>query len=153
MQAVQDSRVTIDLNGERGPFFLSLGLRQGDPLSPVLFYLVVDVLFALLCRASREGLLTGLVPYIVEGGLTHLQYADDPVILLENSDTNITNIKFILACYEAMSRMTINYERSEVFMIGGGGARGWRLRRRWRWQSCLDVECENFLYVFRPAYQ
>ena len=67
------SRVAIDLNGERGPFFLSLGLRQGDPLSRVLFYLVVDVLFALLCRASREGLLTGLVPHIVEGGLTHLQ--------------------------------------------------------------------------------
>jgi len=73
MQAVQGARVAIDLNGERGPFFLSLGLRQGDPLSPVLFYLVVDVLFALLCRASREGLLTGLVPHIVEGGLTHLQ--------------------------------------------------------------------------------
>jgi len=41
--------------------------------------------------------------------------------MLENSDTNMTNIKFILACYEAMSGMKINYERSEVFMIWGVG--------------------------------
>jgi len=45
MQAVQGGRVAIDLNGEKGPFFRSFkDLKQGDPLSPILFNLVANVL-------------------------------------------------------------------------------------------------------------
>jgi len=57
----------------------------------------------MLSIASDSGIIQGLVPHLVEGGLTHLQYADDTVILLEFSTENLQNIKFILSCYEAMS--------------------------------------------------
>jgi hypothetical protein len=72
----------------------------------------------MLSRASDSGIIQGLVPHLVEGGLTHLQYADDTVILLEFSTENLQNIKFILSCYEAMSGMKINFEKSEVFTVG-----------------------------------
>ena len=72
-KAVRGGEVCIDLNGERGDFFRSFkGLRQGDPLSPLLFNLVADALSAMLSRASSAGIIQGLVPHLVDGGLTHL---------------------------------------------------------------------------------
>ena len=102
MKAVQGGRVAIDINGERGDFFRSYkGLRQGNPLSPLLFNFVGDALSAMLSSAARVGDLQGVIPQLVEGGLTHLQYADDTIIFLKKTDTNIRNMKFILFCFEA----------------------------------------------------
>lgn len=108
----------IDFNGQRGEFFKSYkGLRQGDPLSPLLFNLAADALSAMLSRASQAGLIHGLVPHLVDGGICHLQYADDTVLLLHYSSANLRNIRLILSCYEAMSGMKINFEKSEVFTM------------------------------------
>jgi hypothetical protein len=70
MQAVQGGRVAVDLNGERGPFFRSFkGVKQGDPLSPLLFNFLADALSAMLTVASRAGDITGLVPHLDEDQL------------------------------------------------------------------------------------
>ena len=111
--------MAVDINGERGDFFRSFkGLRQGDPLSPLLFNLVADALSSMLSAAASAGDIEGLVPHLVEGGLTHLQYADDTIIFLKNSNQNIANLKIILLCYEMMSGLKINYNKSEVFVMG-----------------------------------
>jgi hypothetical protein len=48
--------VAIDVNGKIGPFFQTQkGLRQGDPLSPVLFNIVADMPAILINRAKAEG--------------------------------------------------------------------------------------------------
>jgi hypothetical protein len=50
------SSTQILLNGVPGDFIAhQRGLRQGDPLSPMLFILVIDVLALLVQRASEEG--------------------------------------------------------------------------------------------------
>lgn len=72
----------------------------------------------MLNAASRGGSIEGLVPHLVVGGLTHLQYTDDTIIFLKNSDSNLCNLKFILFCYEAMSGIKINYNKSEIFVMG-----------------------------------
>jgi len=119
LKTVKGGRVAIDVNGERGVFFRShKGLRQGDPLSPLLFNLVGDAFSAMLRLACRRGELEGLVPHLVENRLSHLQYADDTVIFLRNTQVSKRNLKFILFCYEAMSGMKINYEKSEVLVVG-----------------------------------
>jgi serine/threonine protein kinase len=40
---------------------------------------------------------------LIEGGLTHLQYADDTILPLDLDDESICNTKFLLFCFEAMS--------------------------------------------------
>lgn len=94
------------------------GLRQGDPLSPLLFNLVSDALAAMLDSAKREGVLSGLVFYIFPRGITHLQYADDTVLFVANDDKQIVATKFILYCFEEMAGLKVNYHKSEIFTLG-----------------------------------
>jgi hypothetical protein len=43
-----------------------------------------------------------------------LQYAYDTVLLLDKSIERVTNPKRILSCFELMSGMRINYDKSEM---------------------------------------
>lgn len=97
-------------------FFKTLkGLRHGDPLSSLLFNLAVDALSNMLEKEKVQGLIRGVVPHLVQGeGLTDLQYADDTVVIVGCDDESITNMKFILYCFEWMSGLKINYHKSEV---------------------------------------
>lgn len=77
-QIVEGGRVGVNINGTPGDFFNThKGLRQGDPLSPLLFNLVSDALATMLENAKEAGEIRGLMKHLVEGGLTHLQYADN----------------------------------------------------------------------------
>jgi hypothetical protein len=123
-QVISGGRVVIDLNGEPGNYFRSFkGLKQGDSLSPLLFNLVADGLATLLTKAREAGLIRGLVPDLIEGGLTHLQYTDDTIIFLEADDEVIANTKFLLYCFENMFGLRINYHKSEVMVVGASEER------------------------------
>jgi hypothetical protein len=93
-------------------------VHQGDPLSPLLFDYVADGLDALLAKAREAGHIQGIVPHLIPGGVSHLQYADDTIILIQNSQLGLTNLKFILACFELLSGLKINFHKSEVIVMG-----------------------------------
>lgn len=96
--------MAININGEIGPYVRNArGVRQGDPLSPFLFNIIVDALVAMLDRAKAICHIPGVAARMVPGGLTHLQYADDNFIFIKNSEDEIINLKFLLMCFEAMS--------------------------------------------------
>lgn len=112
-------KVNIKMNDCLGPCFNThRGVRQGDPLSPILFNLVVDALSVLIKEAQRCGVIKGIVPHLQENGIAILQYADDTVFLLEEGDKNARNLKFILCLFEQMSGLKINFLKSEVFSLG-----------------------------------
>ena len=102
-----------------GIFFQTLkGLRQGDPMSPILFNLVADMLAILIARAKEDGQVGSLVPHLVEGGVSILQYADDTVLFLEHDLEKAVNMKLILSLFEQMSGLKINFHKSEIFCFG-----------------------------------
>jgi hypothetical protein len=79
------------------------GLRQGDSLSPILFNLVADMLAILIARAKEDGQVDGLIPHLVDGGISILQYADDTVIFMEHDLHKALNMKLILCIFEELS--------------------------------------------------
>jgi hypothetical protein len=82
MQLVSGGQTAISINGEVGPFFRTKrGVRQGDPIFPLLFDFMADALSAMLDAAARAGHLRGVVPHLIQGGVTHLQYANDTILL------------------------------------------------------------------------
>jgi hypothetical protein len=72
-------------------------------LSPLLFNLVGDGLAGMLNAARQTGDVKGLASELVSGGLSHLQYADDTILLLEDDEDSFIALKFLLYCYESMS--------------------------------------------------
>jgi len=78
---ISGGSVAINVNDEVGLYFQTKkGLRQGDPLSPILFNIVADMLTIFIKRAKAEGLLSGVVSHLVDEGLSILQYTDNTIL-------------------------------------------------------------------------
>jgi hypothetical protein len=72
------------VNDNIGQYFQTKkDLRQGDPLSTLFFNLVADMLLTLINRAKDDGQVRGLVPHLVDGGISILQYADDTILFMK----------------------------------------------------------------------
>lgn len=56
----QGGQLCVNVNGERSPYFKTFrGLRHGDPLSPLLFDLVVDTVGLLIRKQFQRVTLKG----------------------------------------------------------------------------------------------
>jgi hypothetical protein len=69
-------------------------------------------------KATKQNLITGLLPQVIEGGIISLQYADDTLLFLDNNLEKANNLKWLLVCFEQMSGMKINYDKSDLLTIG-----------------------------------
>lgn len=75
------------LNGVPGKFFKCMrGVRQGDPLSPLLFVIAAELLQVLINKVAGQGLLRAPIPHD-DDEFPIIQYADDTLLLLQ-ADAN-----------------------------------------------------------------
>jgi hypothetical protein len=51
-------------------------------------------------RAKSNGLFEGVIPHLVDGGLSILQYADDTILFMKHDFDNAKNLKLILSALE-----------------------------------------------------
>jgi hypothetical protein len=73
MSLVMGGSICIRLNDVNSPYFKpGKGLRQGDPLSPLLFNLVVDVFIRILIKAANAGYISGFMNSLIPGGVISL---------------------------------------------------------------------------------
>jgi hypothetical protein len=92
MSLVRGGSIAIRMNEENSTYFYpGKGLRQGDPLSPLLFNLVVDVFARMLMKAAGRGYITGLLSSMHHTGVLSLQYVDDTLLFLEHSYSSATH--------------------------------------------------------------
>jgi hypothetical protein len=106
MDTVKGGRVCINVNEERSNYLRTFrDLRQWDLLCPLLFNLVADILGIMLNKGSDKGHIKEVLGLLIPGGISHIQYADDNVIMIDGSDQSIRNVKLILYCFEWLTRL------------------------------------------------
>jgi hypothetical protein len=84
----------------------------------MLFNIVVDMLAIMIERVKNDGLIEGVIPHLVDGGLFILQYADDTILFIEHDLKKAQNLKLILSAFEQLSGLKINFHKSELFCFG-----------------------------------
>jgi hypothetical protein len=89
-----------------------------DPLSPLLFNLIADMLSLLIARVKDNGQIKGLVPHLIDGGISILQYADDRILFMENDLEHVKNMKLLLCAFERLADLKINFHKSKLFCYG-----------------------------------
>jgi hypothetical protein len=103
------------LNGSPYDFFSpGRGLRQGDPLSPFLFILGVEVFSRLMFKEDINGSLKGLRIARNCTPIHHLLFADDLLIFGEASISVATSIKPCLDKYCRWSSQSINVSKFSI---------------------------------------
>ena len=119
---ISTTKFSVLVNGVPVGFFpSSKGLRQGDPLSPYLFVMGMEVLSALIRRVVEGDFLLGCR---IRGGrrqpvhISHLLFADDTIVFCEAKKEHITHLSWILFWFEAASGLRINLDKSEIIPIG-----------------------------------
>ena len=118
-QVITKGSVAIKVNDDVGHYFQTRkGVRQGDPLSPILFNIVVDMLAILIERAKENQQFKGVVPHLIDDGLSILQYADDTILFMEHNLEQAKNLKLLLCAFEQLSGLKINFHKSELFCFG-----------------------------------
>jgi hypothetical protein len=106
--------VSILANGEESNNFKTgKGVRQGDPLSPLLFNLVGDVLTRMLAKVADQGLVKGVLGDFRASGILSLQYVDDTLLFSDCGGYYLRNLKIVLSLFERISGMRINFNKSE----------------------------------------
>jgi hypothetical protein len=61
---------------------------------------VTEVLATLMRKAGQQGKIKGVLTHLMVERITHIQYTDDTFLMVEGDEMFITNMKFILYCFE-----------------------------------------------------
>lgn len=114
-ECLHSSSVAVLINGSlTSEFKPQRGLRQGDPLSPFLFLIVAEGLSALINKSVQLGEFrcykvgTDLVD------ISHLQYADDTIVVGEATMEDSWAIKAIMRNFEIFSGLRVNFTKSKI---------------------------------------
>jgi mannosylglycoprotein endo-beta-mannosidase len=107
---------SVFVNGARSRWFKHYtGLRQGDPLSPMLFILAMEPLQRLLDLATRDGLMSPINNRIAR--LRASLYADDAAIFVNPIKQDIQVLADILELFGKASGLITNRSKCAVYPI------------------------------------
>jgi hypothetical protein len=110
------AKLSILVNGKTVGFFACVrGVRQGDPLSPLLFCLAEEVLSRALLKASDHGNIRSMSYCRGVNVPTHVLYADDIMLFCKGTKANIRFILNIFNRYSEASGQLINKQKSKYY--------------------------------------
>jgi len=103
-------------NGHISDFFtVTRGIRQGCPISSLLFIMVVELLSSYIKKCPDiKGLTIGNDTFIIT------QLADDTTLFLQD-EKSIANLLCVMDRFFECSGLRLNKQKSEVFLLGNCG--------------------------------
>ncbi|XP_062093665.1 uncharacterized protein LOC133799682 [Humulus lupulus] len=119
---LKDSDYSILMNGRvQGCFTGRKGLKQGDPMSPLLFVLVMEYFTRLLIQASQNKEFR-FHPRCKKLELVSLCFADDLVLFCKGTNRSVQIITECFKSFSSVSGLTANVEKSRVYFGGMNAA-------------------------------
>ncbi|XP_062118568.1 uncharacterized protein LOC133832210 [Humulus lupulus] len=118
MVCLRGASYSLVMNGRiQGHFKGGKGLRQGDPISPMLFVIVMDYLTRILIKASKE---KGFIfhPMCKSLNLVNLCFADDLLIFCKTNSQSVQILHRALAEFQKVSGLSINHNKSHIYFGG-----------------------------------
>jgi len=107
---------TVLLNGVPGKTIrCRRGVRQGDPLSPLLFVIAADLLQSVINKARERGIFNPPVPVRYTQDFPIIQYADDTLILMEACSRQLIALRALLHSFGESTGLKVNFQKS--FMV------------------------------------
>jgi hypothetical protein len=94
------------------PFHCKRGVRQGDPLSPLLFVLAADLLESIINRAWQEGILNHPLTNVFDDFYPIIQYADDTLLILLADAKQLFILKGLLRGFSDSTGLNVNFQKS-----------------------------------------
>ena len=119
---VTSVRFLVLVNGSPEGFFgSSRGLRQGNPLSPLLFLLIMEVLSRILKKTEETNLIRDFHVGAVNSvgvRISHLLFADDNILFCDASRDQLLSIRLTMSCFQAFMGLKVKVGKSEIVPIG-----------------------------------
>lgn len=138
---LKSAYLSISLNGRTcGYFACSRGVRQGDPLSPLLFCHAEEVLSDGLSLLVEQNVINRIASSRNILPPSHVLFADDVMVFLQGSSSNIHSLMLSLSCswVSTFSRGSIV---SNVY---------WELA--WALSLSLILVCQFFVVALNPTF-
>ena len=108
---------SILLNGVSGKKFkCKRGVRQGDPLSPLLFVQAAELLQYVVNDALLQGYLK-LPLAQPTNDFPIVQYADDTIVIMEVDVNQLIHLKGLLQSFATSTSLLVNYSKSSMIPI------------------------------------
>ena len=108
---------SILLNGVPGKQFkCKRGVRQGDPLSPLLFVLAAELLQFVINDAYQQGHFTMPIPHSSDD-FPIVQYADDTILIMKAELPQVQHLKGLLDTFADSTGLKVNYHKSSMIPI------------------------------------
>jgi hypothetical protein len=124
-QCISSTRFSVLINGAPSGFFRSSrGVRQGDPLSPFLFVLVMEAFSKMIGAITSRGLISGFSVGSSELNrvvVSHLLFANDTLDFCGVNESQIRHLGALLVCFEAVSGLKVNLAKFALFPVGSVG--------------------------------
>jgi len=147
---LHSAKISISINGaQHGYFNCRRGVRQGDPLSPLLFCIAEEVLSRSIKKLVDDGKVEQIAASRSKLIPSHYFYDDDLMVYCKGKLSSLESLKEIFTRYANCSGQIVNINKSSIHV---GGVSNYRLNHMVQLLG-FSIGTLPFTYLGAPIFR
>jgi hypothetical protein len=127
-------------------FHCKRGVRQGEPLSPILFVLVANLLRTIINKPKNLGLLKLPLTHMCGQDFPIIEYTYDTILVMEAYPRQLLFLKAMMNSFSTSIGLHVNYKKSNIYPINVSDEKMDMLARTFSY----NIESFPFTYMGLP---